>query len=153
MAELFERLVGDEMIVQTQFTMSSIIINTTTQKSYGTIRPDVVLQQGDQRLAIDAKYKKYDERKISAADIYQTFLYAYAFEHDPPTALIIYPANGSQLQQTDLAIRTIGGLQGANISAIGLPITQILDELEGVSNLKQRTYLRDVVAERIATLA
>jgi hypothetical protein len=45
------------------------------------------------RVAIDAKYKLYDERRLSSGDVYQSFLYAYAYGntsgHSIPCALVV----------------------------------------------------------------
>ena len=128
--KLLAQLVGDRYKVQTQARLSSIIWNKTENRSYASVRPDVVLTDPDgQRLAIDAKYKRYDNKKLSTADIYQTFLYAYAFQGQTPKAWVIYPSDSAQLSVVDLGIRTVDKLVGAQIQAIGLPIPQMLDEL------------------------
>ena len=49
------------------------------------------------RVAVDAKYKLYDQRKLDSGDVYQGFLYAYAFsgagELAVPTAVLLYPSS------------------------------------------------------------
>jgi hypothetical protein len=42
---------------------------------------------------IDAKYKRYDERRVNIEDVYQAFLYAFAYAAPtrPPSSFLIYP--------------------------------------------------------------
>lgn len=72
----------------------SIIWNIFKNHSYSQIIPDFLVSNGSDsnRLAIDAKYKIYDTRKVDSVDIAQIFLYAYAYDHSSqPTAVLIYP--------------------------------------------------------------
>ena len=66
------------------------------QRPYTNIIPDVVVErrgESDCRVAIDAKYKLYDERGFDPGDIYQTFLYAFALgtaaSDAVPTSLLL----------------------------------------------------------------
>ena len=90
----------------------SIIWDVAGQRPYTHVRPDVVVETRAperRRLAIDAKYKVYDERRLSAGDVYQAFLYAYAYgDHDDrlPASLLLYPATPPASEQTHLAVRS-----------------------------------------------
>ena len=70
------------------------IIRYSDGEPYREIRPDVLVQERSTRryLPIDAKYKLFDDKKISSADIYQLSFHANAYnEEGLPAALIIYP--------------------------------------------------------------
>jgi 5-methylcytosine-specific restriction enzyme subunit McrC len=106
----------------------SILWNTLTNKPYASIIPDLLVQSSlypQRRLVIDAKYKRYNSQKITPGDIYQNFLYAYAYS-DPaqaqPTALMIHPAEGKTAVHTHLHVKIGTGTGGATIYALGLEI-------------------------------
>ena len=84
-------------------------------------------------VAIDAKYKLYDERGFDQGDIYQTFLYAFALGATGrvPTSLLLYPATVDESRHTRLRIRRLSGGAGADIVGIGLPVAALLNELTG----------------------
>jgi 5-methylcytosine-specific restriction enzyme subunit McrC len=73
-------LAGSGMRVQYQRADRSIILNASTGQPYARVVPDILVERSaagtTARLAIDAKYKLYDERKLSSSDVYQSFLYA-----------------------------------------------------------------------------
>ena len=87
------------------------------------------------RDAIDAKYKLYDEHGFAPSDIYQTFLYAFAFGPPAPDALpmslLLYPATSEDPGRVRLRVRTLHGGPGAEIVGIGLPVAALLAELTG----------------------
>lgn len=75
----------------------SIILNASTGQPYARVVPDILVERRADatiRIAIDAKYKLYDERRLSSGDVYQSFLYAYAYGDTSgqtlPTALVVY---------------------------------------------------------------
>jgi 5-methylcytosine-specific restriction endonuclease McrBC regulatory subunit McrC len=84
----------------------------------------------------DSKYKLYDEQRLSVADIYQAFNYAYALNDDNgsmnlPKTLIIFPSsvkNGSLMKK--LCIRKNSGTKGAEVRALGLNIQHMLEYLD-----------------------
>jgi len=138
---LFERiLAGTSLEVDYQRVDRSIIWNVDKNQPYSRVIPDLVIRSRHtpgRRLAIDAKYKLYDERKISPADVYQSFLYAYAYgetrvDNGPPAALILYPSSASLTESVRLHVRSTKKLAGAEIKALGLSIPVCLDEIEGV---------------------
>ena len=87
------------------------------------------------RLAIDAKYKLYDERKLSSSDVYQSFLYAYAYgaAGGPalPAALLVHPSSNRSSRAVRLRVRSAQALAAAEILALGLSIPDVLAELTG----------------------
>jgi 5-methylcytosine-specific restriction enzyme subunit McrC len=111
----------------------SILWNVTDNSSYGNIIPDIVIENsGKQRMVIDAKYKLYDERKVNPADIYQSFLYAYAYgseEGTKPGALLLYPSQFTTTSSLSLQVRNLAQVVGANLHVIGIYIPQALREV------------------------
>src|SRR5206468_11348553 len=86
-AKLVRRVLNaPEYRVRAQAAERSIIWDTTTQRPYGRVVPDVLVEAHGMRLPIDAKYKLYDERRLDTSDVYQTFLYAYALGARPSPA-------------------------------------------------------------------
>ena len=86
----------------------SIILNASTGQPYARVVPDILVERradATTRLAIDAKYKLYDERRLSSGDVYQSFLYAYAYGDTSgqtlPTALVVYPSSVGGSQEFD----------------------------------------------------
>jgi len=143
MNQLFERfivrfvehaLAQEVYRVQTQKRDRSVIWDLLRQRPYTHITPDILVQAGNgRRLAVDAKYKLYDERQLSAADIYQSFLYAYAHSDasdQPPAALLLYPASGVAEKPTFLQIRGIDRGVKANLAAQPIPILKAMAEME-----------------------
>jgi 5-methylcytosine-specific restriction endonuclease McrBC regulatory subunit McrC len=81
-------------------------------------------------LPVDAKYKLYDERTISSSDIYQTFLYAYAYgqSHMLSNALLLYPASATGGGQVRLHVRRSGGSMSAELLAVPIHIPTVLKD-------------------------
>ena len=145
MNRLFERFVtrAIEQIlpvvryrVTSQVSFKSVVWNVSSQRPYTNIIPDVVVErrgESDCRVAIDAKYKLYDERGFDPGDIYQTFLYAFALGGTAldavPTSLLLYPATAEEPKNTRLRIRRLSGGAGAEIVGIGLQVASLLKEL------------------------
>jgi len=143
--------------VDSQVAHSSIIWNAVTQKPYSRVIPDLVVRkrgEASRRLAIDAKYKLYDERHIDSRDIYQTFLYAYALSPrgpgERPTALLLYPASSSGRNAVRLNVRSLGGERGAEIVGMGIPIPAALNELESGVEGPVRSALRGAIDRALA---
>ena len=145
MNRLFERFVtrAIEQIlpaaryrVTSQIPFRSVVWNVSHQRPYTNIIPDVVVERrggSDHRVAIDAKYKLYDERGFDQGDIYQTFLYAFALgttaSGGMPTSLLLYPATSEGSRSTRLRIHRLSGGTGAEIVGVGLPVSALLKEL------------------------
>jgi 5-methylcytosine-specific restriction enzyme subunit McrC len=82
------------------------------------------------RLAVDAKYKIYDERKVDPGDIAQIFLYAYAYDQSSqPTAVLIYPTEEKSEKRASMMIRQTNHSDGARIHVLGLNIPEALAEI------------------------
>lgn len=132
-------LAGSAMRVHYQRADRSIILNASTGQPYARVVPDILVERSaadsTARLAIDAKYKLYDERKLSSSDVYQSFLYAYAYgvTGGPalPAALLVYPSSSRSSRAVRLRVRSAQALAAAEILALGLSIPDVLAELTG----------------------
>ena len=168
MNQLFERFVtrAIEQIlpvaryrVTSQIPFKSVVWNVSSQRPHASIIPDVVVErrgESDCRVAIDAKYKLYDERGFDQGDIYQTFLYAFAFGATGrvPTSLLLYPATADEPKRTRLRIRRLSGGVGADIVSIGLPVKALLKELTaGAGETPLRDGLVTVIDKSFEILA
>jgi 5-methylcytosine-specific restriction enzyme subunit McrC len=83
-------------------------------------------------LTLDAKYKLYDERRLSTADIYQSVFYAYTYNdaaERSPAVLLLYPSSGQQKQAGYLQIRGQDGRVKAHLQALSIPIPQAAVEI------------------------
>ena len=79
-----------------------------------------------ERVPLDVKYKRYDLKKVATADIYQTFLYAYALSADTTgRAAIIHPTTDGGTLGTLSVHSTAGGL-GARIGVVGIDVPAML---------------------------
>lgn len=115
-------------------------------------------EQSNCRVAIDAKYKLYDERGFDQGDIYQTFLYAFALgataSDGLPTSLLLYPATAEAPGSTRLRVRRLTGGAGAEIVGIGLPVAALLRELTaGPGETPLRDGLATVIDEAFGNTA
>lgn len=157
---LFERVLDSSLyIVDYQRADRSIIWDADKNQPYSRVIPDLLIRSRlapMRRLAIDAKYKLYDERKISPGDVYQCFLYAYAFGQDssanqsPPAALIIYPSATSPSKAVRLHVKGVNNLMGAEICALGISIADCLKEMESLKNGPSLARLRGAVDRAVA---
>lgn len=122
--------------VRSQRQDRSIVVDVATNSPYMHVVPDLLVETatpgGHVRLAIDAKYKLYDERKVDSADVYQTFLYAHAYggarSGALPKALLFYPSSTRSSRPLRLRVGTASN--GAEILILGLSIPSILVEFE-----------------------
>jgi 5-methylcytosine-specific restriction enzyme subunit McrC len=156
---LFEKMFAGAMYtVDYQRADRSIIWNADKNQPYSRVIPDLLLQSRQppyKRLAVDAKYKLYDERKISPGDVYQSFLYAYAFGQEqvepksPPMSLIIYPSAVRSHGSVRLRVRSASNLADAEICALGLSIPECLADLRSVRRGSFLAGLREVIQKAI----
>jgi 5-methylcytosine-specific restriction enzyme subunit McrC len=110
----------------------SIIWDIFRNRSYSQVIPDFLISSGNytKRLAVDAKYKIYDERKVDPGDIAQIFLYAYAYDQSSqPTAVLIYPTEEKSDKRASMMIRQTNHSEGARIHVLGLNIPEALAEI------------------------
>lgn len=116
-----------------QLKVQSVVRNDQTNRTYTTLRPDLVIEHlptGDQ-VPIDIKYKLYDARKLAPADIYQTFMYAFALGNtDRRRVGLIYPAHADTPGPV-LSIKPVHGPTAARITAAGLDVQRVLQGLAG----------------------
>lgn len=139
--------------VSPQASHSSIIWNALAEKPYSRVVPDLLVERRDNhtmRVAIDAKYKLYDEKRLGSGDVYQAFLYAYAFgshaDAAAPTSLLLYPATSSQYQH-HLQVRRLLSSRRAEIIAISIHIPDALEEVTSGTQRPICTGLARVVAD------
>jgi 5-methylcytosine-specific restriction enzyme subunit McrC len=153
LSRLFERFLEKllPMIAPAGFRVEpqrevSIFWDADRRAPYGRIRPDLIIQSeaaDGPRLALDAKYKRYSRaggETISAEDLSQVFLYAYAFRNqdrlDPPVAFIVYPSearDGADLVHLEVR-STADRLVQANVTAIGVHIPSVLEKVASGSS-------------------
>lgn len=141
---------NEPIAVQAQLTSTGHIWDAEHSQTYKRLRPDLLLTNSDHiSLAIDAKYKRYDAKKLHESDIYQTFLYTYAFRSADvdmlPSALIVYPADMPSNGTTRLHIRDSRGAVQARLHAFGVDIPSILDELFDAKAQKSTSLMQDAI--------
>lgn len=145
MNRLFERFVhrlvdiclaGTGARVRYQHVDNSIILNAMTGAPYKRVIPDLLIETSGPEpccLAMDAKYKLYDDRDLSSGDVYQSFLYAHAYggaaELKLPVSLLVYPTTGAATDSVRLRIKGGQGVVGAEVVALSLPIAGALAEV------------------------
>lgn len=147
MNQLFERFVtrAVEQIlsaaryrVTSQISFKSVVWNVSSQRPYANIIPDVVVErrgQSDCRVAIDAKYKLYDDRGFDQGDIYQTFLYAFALgatasDGLPTSLLLAVSGDGERAWQHAASGSSVvrwGGSGNRRYWSAGCGVTQGVD--------------------------
>ncbi|KQY07955.1 hypothetical protein ASD37_08240 [Mycobacterium sp. Root135] len=158
MNALFERFVDwllalafpeDGIDLQAQKRNRSLI--TVNGRHRQSIAPDVVLSQSGRKVAIDAKYKKYDESDISASDVYQLLLYAQCYTGFTaiPTSYLIYPASKRMTSPVvvELTIPTDVGARKVRVSALGIPLAEIVSGLRVGQHEPLRTAVNEIRAE------
>ena len=121
-AAIREAFTGERWSVSSQRRETSVIRNRTTGKRYASIIPDLVLSDGRVQVPFDCKYKLYGEggQRISSADVYQTFLYAFAFagaSSNGAKAGIIFPSRETTTSP-HLEIRQVDGPTSAHLTGI-----------------------------------
>lgn len=149
------RALGDRWRVETQRSRS-IVWDPERRRAYSTIRPDIVVSpvdRPDDRVTVDAKYKLYDRRNVDAGDVAQSFVYAYAHsgrDAELPKAAIAYPSSSSAFVMQTLAIRRADSLAAAELTVVGIPIPEALDECESGARGPILDGFHDVVASAVA---
>lgn len=144
MNQLFERFVtrllevathDSELEVSTHHRLRATIIDSTTNTTYASIDPDLVVRhRSDGRpIPVDVKYKRYDDKKLGTGDLYQSFTYALALAHGYASgkgrAGILYP--GASTRITDrLDINPGASPSAARITAASLDIPSLLSEID-----------------------
>lgn len=126
---LVERLLTPRGLrVDYQLGDDAAIVHAGSGTSYARVIPDVLVEtRTGARVAIDAKYKLYDERGLDGSDVYQAHLYAHAYG----AAVILYPQSRGGSSPTRLRIRGSNGRAPTHVVAMGVPIPLVLSELRG----------------------
>lgn len=157
---LFERLVhrvvsrcldGDQARVEYQRSERSIVWDVPRHSAYRRVIPDLVVEsrQTSARLPIDAKYKLYDSRRVDPADVYQLFLYAFAFarENHPKVAVLIHPSEVVEGTNGHLRVQARGLGDQADLHVIGLHTPTFLKELRSEEAPAVLLSLRAVLSQ------
>ena len=132
------------------------MVDAATNRSYQSIRPDIVVERRNAvgasvRLPIDAKYKLYEDAKVSASDLYQAFIYGYAYGSTTTgRAYLLFPSLAAA--RTDIRVRNDADLWGATISAVGIPLNDILAAMDA-GQVPAVPVLDEIVAEMAPRLA
>lgn len=143
-------LSGKGLRVQFQQRNRFVVWDVTRQRSYTTIIPDFViepLEGPSAQLTVDAKYKDYDARRLDTSDVYQSFLYAFAYRGrtGQPRSLVIYPSEKPPHSPQQLQIRTGGAGKDARLDIIGVHVPSLLQELRA----RQRGPHAEALASRV----
>lgn len=154
---ILRRLLAGTAHVHEQRRDRSIIWDADAGRRYATIIPDILIEPLDSavpRIAVDAKYKLYDDRAADVSDIMQTFLYAYAYRAGTalPRSAVLYPAGDTASSPRRLQVRSADGLAGAEIDLVPIPIDQVLNEL-GNGDGHALAVLRDAISALILASA
>lgn len=156
MNHLFEQFLHrylSEVISQSKLSVAyqrrdrSIIWDIFRNRSYSQIIPDFLVSSAltTKRLAVDAKYKIYDDRKVDPSDIAQIFLYAYAYDPSPqPAAVLIYPTEEHSDKRASMMIRQSNQTSGAKIHVIGINIPEALAEIHAGKGGSSSALIADV---------
>jgi 5-methylcytosine-specific restriction enzyme subunit McrC len=164
MNRLFERFVERGLAL----ALAPLNISVTTQRSdsifwrpdshmrYARVRPDCVvhIDKSSARLPVDAKYKRYFERRVDVDDLTQVFLYAYAYRDprspDPPRAMLIHPSESrGKPRRIPLEVRSVAERQvDAELTVVSIHIPTVLDEAE-TGGGPTLTALAELVLQRL----
>jgi 5-methylcytosine-specific restriction enzyme subunit McrC len=127
-------LTGTEFRARPQQRDRTILWNADLGRPYTNVIPDILVESKSGprvSLPIDAKYKLYDQKTISTSDIYQSFLYAFAYGQSHsvlPTSLILYPASSDVPTFVRLHVRQAAGRVSAELRGLGIYIPDALIE-------------------------
>jgi len=147
-----EALAAEPWRLEPRRRVRSVIRNRATNRNYASIVPDLALSKGRETVPVDAKYKLYGQgRKISTADIYQTFVYAYALSGGGEArAAIVYPASSTRVSP-HLEIRQVEGPVGAYLTGLGVHLVGLVEALDsplawGIALAETRDALLSVLS-------
>ena len=115
----------------------SIFWRPDLRARYARVRPDLLAQRRERpeaRLPIDAKYKRYDNRRVAVEDLTQAFLYGYAYRDpesagSPPRAALLHPAETpGDPSMTPIQVRSVAERSvDAELTVVALHIPTVLD--------------------------
>lgn len=144
---LFERFVrrlvdvalsGTGLWLESHTTLRAAIVDSSTQRSYSTIDPDLIVgsTRDDRRIPIDIKYKRYDDHQLSTSDIYQAVTYGLALSagSEPAHAGILYP--GAQtMTASRLDVKGADRSHRVHINVISLNLASVLNDIDSSHQL------------------
>ncbi|WP_245239484.1 McrC family protein [Streptomyces sp. MZ04] len=124
---------GSGFTVHGQSRHRGVLHDERGGRHYSEVRPDVLLSgSGDGqpvRRPVDVKYKLYEDRKISTADLYQAFLYAHALARQPagetPTCVLLHPG-GAAAPRASVAVRRWDGGTSARVRSVPVDLPSLL---------------------------
>ncbi|MGH2625279.1 MAG: hypothetical protein ACRDHY_01345, partial [Anaerolineales bacterium] len=97
----------------------------------------------------------YDEKSLEPADLYQSFVYAFALgcrpDHRWPASLILYPATAEPAEPLRLRVASADGRHAAEVRAMGIAIPQALDEIESATIGQCGTTIRAAIVDMLQT--
>jgi 5-methylcytosine-specific restriction enzyme subunit McrC len=133
---LIDACVGTDVRVQRQASTRSIVVDAGTLRSYASVRPDILTEDrgvSPHRVrALDTKYKLYDDKRLDVSDLYQGFLYAYAFHNrdtsEERVATLVFPSRSSR-ESHRLLVQSRDGVQGAIVRAVGVDLVDAVDRI------------------------
>ncbi len=156
---LQEVLAGSLWTVDYQAKLPGVVWDQGRGRPYGTPIPDFLVRQPPKRwpaLPVDAKYKLYDERRLSPEDIYQGFVYAFAAGEpasgEPQPCMIVHPASKLAAGTRHLTVRHAAGRTLARLKVFSLPVQEALDEVENRREGTLTTSLGKIITELMAEL-
>lgn len=126
-------LADTQLQARAQKSIRAVILDEETGDTYSRIRPDLIIEDTTTKhtVPVDVKYKLYDSaKKISSADIYQSFVYAYSIgaDADNPRAGLIYPSTTS-ISGPALYIKPLASAKSARIRGAGIDVPAVLDAI------------------------
>ncbi|WP_327353097.1 McrC family protein [Streptomyces sp. NBC_01304] len=140
---------GSGFSVQDQARHRGVLHNEHTGRHYSEVRPDALLSghRGGRpvRRPVDVKYKLYDTKKVSTADLYQAFLYAHALARQPagetPTCVLLHPG-GPTAARASVAVRRWDGGTSARVRTVPLDLSAVLHALSEGGAGRREALLR-----------
>jgi 5-methylcytosine-specific restriction enzyme subunit McrC len=134
----------------------SVIWDAIAGQPYTHVRPDLMIEclaASGHFLPVDAKYKLYGEKGICPEDVYQSFVYAFAYSpatRPPlPCSVLVYPSLDQAPERIHLHVRRSGGPAGAELVAVGIDLISALAEAErGIAGETGRAIV-DLVAAKL----
>lgn len=117
-----------QLTVTAQARDSSVLVHNG--KRWGSIRPDLLVSDGTARVSIDAKYKRYDAKRLGVSDIYQLFVYSQAYPGwtRTPRSVLLYPAASPAAADITVQVRPQGTVTG-QVTAAPLHLPTIIEAM------------------------
>lgn len=123
----------------------SVLWRVESSKSFGSVRPDLLLERpgGRVRLPVDAKYKPYGGKKLKPSDVYQGAIYALTLAKTPslggvPTCVLLHPCSTGMALRQRVQVR-VDKVGVAEVVAMGIHVDHLLDN-GGASMAREPWY-------------